>query len=42
MNTIVRYLKNGQSLNDVIETTNITQSECIEALDLMEKAIKGK
>jgi len=38
--TILGYLRNGQGLNEVIETTNITQEECLEAVDLIEKALK--
>jgi len=40
--TILSYLKNGQGLNEVIETSNITQAECLEAVDIIEKALKEK
>lgn len=33
--TIFAYLENGQSLNDVIETTNITFNECMQALGII-------
>ena len=38
--TILSYLRNGQGLNEVIETTNITEKESLEAVDLIEKALK--
>lgn len=42
METILHYVKNGQSINDVLETTRVTQEECMEALSLIQKAIKNK
>lgn len=38
--TILNFLRNGQSLNDVVEQTNVTESEALEAVDLIEKALK--
>jgi len=40
LKTILLYIKNGQSLNDVIERTNVREKECLEALDIIEKTLK--
>lgn len=42
IDTILRYLRNGQGLNDVVESTDITQNEALEAVELIQRALQAK
>lgn len=42
METIMRYIKLGMDMEQVIRTTNITQREAEEVLDTMIKLLKER